>query len=140
MFQRVAAHALIVNNEGKVLVAHRMATNDWKPNEWDIFGGSIEMGELDPEKALAREIMEEAGLKVKVIRLLDVYASLSNQQRHQFQMTYLCEYLGGEIVMEENDHDEYRWVTVQELAELPNKIAFLESLSNNLNKNKFDIR
>ena len=48
--QKVAVHALIINAEGKMLVAHRTLQNDWKPNEIDIFGGSVEMGE-DPEIA-----------------------------------------------------------------------------------------
>ena len=130
IFQRVAAHALIVDDEGKMLVAHRTENNDWKPGEWDTFGGSIEMGEVDVEEALKREVREEGNISVEVGRLLDVYSSMSNGQRHQFQMTFLCttENNDSDIVYEQDDHDEHRWVTLEELVKIPNKIAFLEQL------------
>ena len=130
MFQRVAVHALIVDEKGRMLVAHRTAKNDWKPNEWDTFGGSIEMGEIDVEEALKREVREEGNISVEVGKVLDVYSSLNGGKRHQFQITFLCttENKDSDIVYEQDDHDEHRWVTLEELAELPNKIAFLESL------------
>lgn len=136
IFQRVAVHGLIINNEGKILVAHRCLNNDHKPDETDIFGGSVEMGEVDLEKALAREIMEEANLEVEIIRVLDVYSHMSNLERHQFQITYLCKYNGGDIKYEVDDHDAHSWVTKDELTKIPKKIAFLEQLSRKISEGK----
>ncbi|HWS49188.1 MAG TPA: NUDIX domain-containing protein [Candidatus Methanoperedens sp.] len=126
-FQKVAAHALIINNEGKFLVAHRSLSNDHEPDKFDLFGGTVEIGE-HLQEALTREIFEEASIKVEILKLIHGYDFMSGEFRHQFQLTYLCKYLGGEIKYEANDHDSHRWVTLEELDAIPNKIGFLNSL------------
>lgn len=126
-FQKIATHALIVNNEGKFLIAHRSLSNDYEPDKYDLFGGTVEMGE-HLEDALKREIYEEASINIEILGLIHGYDYLSGEFRHQFQFTYLCKYLGGEIKYEADDHDSHRWVTLKELAVIPNKIAFLDSL------------
>lgn len=126
-FQIVAAHALIVNDDGKFLVAHRSLSNDHEPDKYDLFGGTVEMGE-HLEIALEREILEEASLNVEILRLIHGYDFMSGEFRHQIQLTYLCKFLGGEIKYEADDHDSHRWVTLEELDAIPNKIGFLNSL------------
>lgn len=125
-FQKVAVHGLI-KREGKYLITHRSLEENWKPGEWDIPGGTVEFGELDPKKALDREIVEETGLRVKIGSLLHLYSSMSNSQRHQFQFVYACEYQSGEIKLNPKDHSEYKWTTIEEMAQFP-MIAFLKSL------------
>jgi len=127
IFQKVAAHALIVNEEGKYLIAHRSFTNDHEPDKWDLFGGTVEDKET-LEETLERELDEEAAIRVKILRLIHGYDYMSGEFRHQFQLTFLCEYQGGEIKYEADDHDSHRWVTLDELAAIPNKIGFLNSL------------
>lgn len=126
-FQKVAVHALVVNEKKEFLIAHRSLTNDHEPDKWDLFGGTVEMGE-HLEAALEREITEEASITVKILRLIHGYDFMSGEFRHQVQLTYLCKYLGGEIKYEANDHDSHRWVTLEELDAIPNKIGFLNSL------------
>lgn len=127
----VAAHALI-EKDGKFLVLHRSRTDGYMPGFWDIPGGTIEFGE-DIIKALAREIKEETGLKVKIGKIISAYGYMSGEVRHQFQLTYECKYISGQIDLEVDSRDEFRWVTTHEMKNLK-KIAFLEDLYKNFFK------
>ena len=124
-YQKVAMHGLI-KKDGKYLVLHRSSVNDYMPGFWDISGGTVEFGE-DHNKALIREVFEETGLKIKPGRPLYIYSFMSNPERHQFQIVNECEYLGGEIKLNPEEHDEFLWVTKNEMGKLK-KIAFLDSL------------
>ena len=125
----VAAHGLI-EKDGKFLVLHRSRADGYMPGFWDIPGGTIEFGE-DIKKALTREIKEETSLKVKIGKIISAYGYKSGKDRHQFQLTYECEYLSGEIELEMDSHDEYRWVAIDEMKNLK-KISFLKDLYKNI--------
>lgn len=89
-FQKIAAHGFI-KYKNKYLVTRRSLTDDYKPGEWDLPGGTIEFGE-DPVEALKREAKEETNIKIKVIKPLYIYSYISNPERHQMQMVYECEW------------------------------------------------
>ncbi|MDD4785025.1 MAG: NUDIX hydrolase [Candidatus Shapirobacteria bacterium] len=124
-YTKVAAHGLI-KKDNKFLVTHRSSINDYMPNIWDIPGGTIEFGEKAID-ALNREIKEETGLTVDVGNFIFCYDFLSNPERYQFQMVYECEYKNGDVKLDPQEHDDFKWVTLDELESLP-KIAFLDEL------------
>jgi len=126
-----ASHGLIKKDD-KYLVTHRAGDKNFMPNLWDIPGGTIEFGEHSLD-ALIREIDEETKIKVKVGNLIFVYDFMSNPKRHQFQLVFECDYLSGEVVLSPREHQEYRWVTLEEMKDLP-KIAFLDELLKFLQK------
>ncbi|MPZ60485.1 MAG: NUDIX domain-containing protein [Propionibacteriales bacterium] len=61
---RVAAGALFLDEDGRVLLVHP----DYKPT-WDIPGGYVEPNET-PLEACRREVQEELGIKPPIGRLL----------------------------------------------------------------------
>ena len=124
-YQKVAMHGLI-KKDGKYLVLHRSSVKDYMPGLWDIPGGTVEFGE-DHNEALAREVLEETVLKIKPIKPIYIYSFISNHERHQFQIVYECEYLGEVVKLNPEEHDEFKWVSVDEIGKLK-KIAFLENL------------
>ncbi|MFA6007580.1 MAG: NUDIX domain-containing protein [Candidatus Shapirobacteria bacterium] len=126
-FTAVAAHTLI-EKDGKYLVTKRSPDNGYMPNLWDTPGGTIHYGEA-VDTALKREIYEETGLTCDQKEILFVYSFMSGPSRHQFQLLYRCLYQKGDIVLTSGDHDEYRWLTLEELKNLPDKIAFLEAFT-----------
>jgi 8-oxo-dGTP diphosphatase len=77
--------------------------------EWSIPGGTLELGET-LEQGVARELLEETGLTVKVIELIEVFdriyvestAGMSGEKKgprfHYVIVDYLCERVAGEAV------------------------------------------
>ena len=74
--------------------------------EWSIPGGSLELGET-LEEGVARELLEETGLAVRVIELIEVFdriylengaagAKYKKPRFHYVIADYLCELVGGE--------------------------------------------
>jgi len=60
---------------------------------WVVPGGFVDAGEL-VEDAVARETREEAGLNVRVVRLLNVH---SYQHSRTVVLSYITEYVSGEL-------------------------------------------
>lgn len=65
----VYATAVVRDDRGRILFQRR-ADFDW----WGLPGGVLEPGET-PVACLQREVLEEAGLRVEVVRLTGVYSS-----------------------------------------------------------------
>jgi ADP-ribose pyrophosphatase YjhB (NUDIX family) len=75
--------------------------------EWSIPGGTLELGET-LEKGVARELLEETGIEVRILQLIEVFdriypgngsadAKGKNKPRFHYVIAdYLCERLGGE--------------------------------------------
>ena len=72
--------------------------------QWSIPGGTLELGESLQED-VARELLEETGLEVRVLDFLEVFdrifvdpAAKDDKPRFHFVIVdYLCERTGGEL-------------------------------------------
>lgn len=62
---RRAAVALILNEQGQILLTKRAASRDRFPSYWELPGGELELGE-SAESGVIRELEEEVGVKVRV--------------------------------------------------------------------------
>ena len=110
---QVAAKAAIINSEGKVLILREAATgkNNTKIGHWGLIGGRIEPGETFIE-GLAREVMEETGLRIQIDRPLYVgeWRPVIRNTPHQIIAVFmLCKNLDDKIYLS-NEHDSYRWI------------------------------
>jgi len=77
----------IVEHDGKVLVAKKKrVSHHVLSGAWHIPGGKREADESD-EEALVREIEEEAGVKIKVVRFLDEMVVPDEKMRVRW---YVC--------------------------------------------------
>lgn len=92
---------------------------------WGLPGGLLKMNE-DIEKGLAREVLEETGLKIKIVKIFAVGDCILNgfifkdkrkMNARIIELGFLCEYIGGSIVLS-GEHCRYEWVTKEELAKL----------------------
>lgn len=125
---KLAVHAFIERN-GKILVVRRSLNDNFMPGFWDTPGGSLDFGE-DPFKALIRETKEESNLDIEIGKLLYCHNEVYGQN-HWFALVYDCKIVGDEkIILDPNEHEEYRWVTRQELQQL-SKIDFLDDFFQN---------
>lgn len=124
-YVRVAVHGLI-KKDNKFLITKRPFDDDYMPDVWDLPGGTIKFQE-NIKNALTREINEETALKVEIGSVIFIHEFPSGPDRHQFQIVYQCDYKSGEITLNPEDHQDFKWVTLEEMEFLP-KIAFLEEL------------
>ena len=98
-----AVKAFILN-QGKFLVMHKSGVEE---DIWELPGGRMEFGE-SAEETLIRELLEETGLQVTPIKLLDTWNCVFDN----YQITgiiYLCKIKNTELKLSD-EHDNCRWV------------------------------
>ncbi|SMC86628.1 (deoxy)nucleoside triphosphate pyrophosphohydrolase [Pedobacter africanus] len=105
--------AIIVDEEGRVLVAQRSAAMKL-PLKMEFPGGKVEEGET-PQAGLIREIREELGVDIAII------AEIPANEHHYPDFSirlipYTCRIISGEIFLKE--HAAYFWQAPHNLTEL----------------------
>lgn len=115
---RVAAKAVIVNSEGRVLILREADTYAEGTNtgKYHVPGGRLETGEAFFD-ALAREIREETGLEgVEVGDAIHVaeWRPVINGAEQQIVGVFIqCKYSGGDVQLSD-EHDEAVWLNPDE--------------------------
>jgi ADP-ribose pyrophosphatase YjhB (NUDIX family) len=109
----------VVLDAGRVLLVRR-----GRPplkGEWSIPGGALELGETLAD-GVRRELLEETGLIVEVVALIDVLdrivperADKRRIQYHYVLVDFLCKPVGGEL-RAGSDAAEACWVAQADLA------------------------
>lgn len=91
-----AASAVVVDDEGRLLLAKRTDNT-----LWTIPGGTMKPGETIVETAV-REVKEETGLDVEVVSLVGIYSNPNHvveysdgEVRQQFSVCFACRRVGG---------------------------------------------
>lgn len=112
--------ALIRNEQGRLLMA-RHAGSDL----WGTPGGGVDPNE-SPQDAVVREVREETGLEVVAGRVLGAWGGPeylvvygNGDQCSYVLIAFECTLVGGEPRPDGEEILELRWVTPEELEELP---------------------
>jgi len=125
-FPRIEPCVIVLVNKGdKILLARHVQRNQ---NTYACIAGFIESGET-PEQAVAREVLEETGLKVKNIQYR---GSQSWPFPDQLMLGYTAEYASGEISLQKDEIADAQWFKRDShpLTPAPGSIAY--KLINNL--------
>lgn len=110
---KVVVGALIMNKKKEILLV--------KSNKWNglyyIPGGHVEEGERIKD-ALKREITEEVGLKIKILKFIGVqegiFSPLYYKRKHFVFLDYFCQAVGSEKVKPDNrEVEEFVWASPQ---------------------------
>ncbi len=88
---------------------------EWKPARYGLVAGFVEFGE-SLEQAMAREIAEETGIQVNNIRYV---GSQCWPFPSQIMNGFVCDYVSGEIKLQEDELAEADWYRLDQLPELP---------------------
>jgi len=103
----IGVDAIITNEEGEILLIHRTGKNF--NGYWGLVSGMIEWGET-AEIALKREIMEEIGVDVEIIRYTGKYYDKIG--RHPTKtvicLPHICRIANG-IPSPVSECDEVKW-------------------------------
>jgi len=110
----VVAVAATVFRGGRVLAMRRSATRDAGPGLWETLSGRLLLGE-DPADAVAREIAEECGLRVRLhSRPVTAYQAYRAGEP-MVVLVYRADAEPGEVVRTA-EHDAHAWLTPDEFA------------------------
>ena len=92
------ASAIVVNDEGKILL-HRRSDNA----RWALPGGVMDIGESIAQ-TVTREVREETGLEVEPEYIVGVYSDPGHvfayddgEVRQQFSVCFACRIVGGQV-------------------------------------------
>jgi len=108
-----------IKKDNKYLSVKRKKMED---GTWETPGGRVEFGERI-EYALKREIKEEVGVNIKVNRFLGWGEGLNCMHKdgfivHRFVLFFDCEITSGEVLIDNKEAYEYKWVTWEEFKKL----------------------
>ena len=90
----VLVAAAVIRREGRVLLTRRMKGTHLA-GLWEFPGGKLEPGE-DPRDTVRRECLEECGIDVEVIDILDVTFH-RYEQKDVLLLFYDCRLVAGEV-------------------------------------------
>lgn len=104
--RRAAADAAVFDDSGRILLQHRADFN-----AWGLPGGSVEVGET-LEQAILREVKEETGYDVQVVRLIGAYSDPvcttarypNGNVAHYVSLTFECRVIGGSLQPNHESH------------------------------------
>lgn len=112
---RVAVGAVVLERRADgVFVVLARRNNPPRVGQWSLPGGKVERGE-SLSVALAREILEECALTVRVGALIEV-VELIDERAHYVILDYVCSVIDGEL-RAGDDAGEVCWADVGELAQ-----------------------
>ncbi len=105
---------LIFNAQGEVLLARRRPELS-NGGKWEFPGGKLQ-GNESPEACLIREIREELGLAIDVLRPF-VVVNHPLEEGNLLLLAYLCRHCGGRLKL--TDHDRVLWVKPEQVSRYP---------------------
>ena len=103
--------AAIIQDENGQYLASKRASHKQAAGKWEFPGGKPEENEA-LEEALVREIYEELGVPVKILRQFD------RTTTGEIDLVCFAAELTGEKPTTSTDHSELRWVPEAELSGL----------------------
>jgi len=113
-----AASAVVMNNEGKILL-HRRSDS----NTWSLPGGTMEIGESISE-TVKREVKEETGLDIEPDYIIGIYSNPEHivaysdgEVRQEFSICFSCKIVRGNLKVSEESF-ELAFFTPQEIEQL----------------------
>lgn len=106
--------AIIIDDLNQILLLKRSIDVKFYRGKWNVISGTLKKGEI-PEKCLEREIEEEIGItNYKIIKKGKNYI---DKQKEGMWLVYpfLLKILNGKIKLNKNEHDEYKWILINDL-------------------------
>jgi 8-oxo-dGTP pyrophosphatase MutT (NUDIX family) len=123
----VVITAIVVNSEGKYLITRRSMQKSRFPGMWTVPGGKLQTSdylELPKdtedywynvlEQTLSRELQEEVGIGVENVEYVTSLATVHKDGSPSLVISCMADYKSGEIKLQEEETDQFAWVTLEE--------------------------
>ena len=104
----LAATAVILNDNNEILLLQRNKAPE--AGNWSVPGGAVEFGET-MENALKRELREELGIEIEIIKPLTFTDHIpAPKSTHWVVATFLAKVTSGEVINKEPEkHQQLAW-------------------------------
>lgn len=124
----IAITAIIIK-DGKYLITRRAKTKKKFPGRWTVPGGRLETSDYEslPKdtayhwynivgRVLRREVKEEVNLEIENVDYLTSISMMLGEYPSLI-LSYMADYVGGNIALQEDELDKAEWVTLEEAKE-----------------------
>lgn len=103
-------------NSNTFLAVHKKNISDGK---FELPGGRMQFGETI-EETLKREMLEETGVNVEPIKLLDTWNYINDERTHQVAgIIFLCKKIDEQLeITLSAEHDRYEWLNSKDLTKM----------------------
>ncbi len=117
--------AIITNEDGEVFITQRNDPGTKEHQMWQFPGGKIEFGE-NVEAAVIREVKEEIGYQVKIMRLLPkIYTHVFYDSKEDdlkgdiqvFLLAYECKIVGGNFQPQDRETLDGKFIKPEDIQE-----------------------
>lgn len=130
IIQKIVVGALIVQ-DGKALLLQRHKNESVYPGMWELPSGKREFGETS-EEALAREVLEETGLEVKIGQPFFVFDYQLQKDDGIYDVTQINFLVhlrdSSQQVVLSKEHQAFEWITLEELEKFDMSNATKEAI------------
>ncbi|MDO8557299.1 MAG: NUDIX domain-containing protein [Candidatus Jorgensenbacteria bacterium] len=122
----VAITAIVVKG-GKFLITRRSPNKKRFPGTWTVPGGKMETDDYLKlpkdtkdywynvlERTLKREVKEEVGIDIENIEYITSLATVHADGAPSLVISCMADYAGGEIKLQQEENDQFAWVTLEE--------------------------
>lgn len=129
MLHEVAITAIVMQ-DGRYLITRRSEKKKRFPGMWTVPGGRLETKDYTAlpkdtehywynvlERVLRREVSEEVGINITDIVYLTSLARVHEDGAPSLVLSCVAQYDGGEVTLQEDEADEFAWVTLEEARE-----------------------
>lgn len=108
-----------MDDGGKMLVLQNSEDDpkDYARGKWEIPGGFVEHHDDDPEAAVVREVKEETGLDVEVVRPIERVIVKRPDGPDADCQYYLCR-PGSKRVRLSREHKAYDWIRIEDYCDV----------------------
>ena len=117
MRQRVLVSGAVFSEE-KILLLQRQNDKKMFPGFWEMPGGKVDEAE-DPNIAVLREVKEETGLDVVLVRPFNVWScvlDVKGETEHCIEIDYFIDAKDhSTITLSPKEHAAHQWFGVHEL-------------------------
>jgi ADP-ribose pyrophosphatase YjhB (NUDIX family) len=118
------AGCIIVDDYDRILLLHRYTS---QPGQWELPGGKVEEEEL-PESAAVRELAEELGVKVELLKQVGISNFEQNGGVYKYYWFSAKVAAGTPAIMEADKFDELDYFDYEDLASLSLSLNMYELL------------
>lgn len=113
----VATKAVVLRPDGTMLVMLRGKDAPTNPLGWDLPGGILDHGE-EADAGIIRETNEETGLDILAPRVFHAIARINNLGEHWTTIYFVASAPETDVHISW-EHDEFKWIKPEELADMP---------------------